>query len=102
MPRLSAYQLRLLAALSLVRVTIHCLQLVRFVGEAASTGPASTKRAGAANADLASEPSGKQMARAIRVMSAQSAKRLRRRARTLDVTMIVSSLLLRKIFPIVI
>jgi hypothetical protein len=48
------------------------------VGEAASPGPASTKRAGAADADLAPETSGEHMARALKVMSDKSAKRLGR------------------------
>ena len=74
MPRLLADQVRLL----LLRVTMHCLHVVRFVGEAASTAPASTKRAGAADADLAPETSGEHMARALKVMSDKSAKRLGR------------------------
>src|SRR5260370_1359599 len=69
---------RFLVGLSLMRVTMHCLQLVRFVGEAASTAPAGTKRAGAADTDLAPETSGEHMARALKVMSAKSAKRLGR------------------------
>src|SRR5258708_2560464 len=77
MPRLIANQVRFLVGLSLMMVTMHCLQLVRFVGEAASTAPASTKRAGAADADLAPETSGEHMARALKVMSAKSAKRIR-------------------------
>ena len=59
-------------------VTIHCMQLVRFVGEASSTAPASTKRAEAAEADLAPETSGVKMARALKVISAKSAKRIGR------------------------
>jgi hypothetical protein len=78
MPRLLANQVRLLLGLLLLTVTMHCLQVVRFVGEAASTGPASTKRAGAADADLAPETSGEHMARALKVMSDKSAKRLGR------------------------
>jgi hypothetical protein len=78
MPRLLANQVRLLLGLLLMTVTMHCLQVVRFVGEAASTGPASTKRAGAADADLAPETSGEHMARALKVMSDKSAKRLGR------------------------
>ena len=75
MPRLIADQVRLLVGLSFLTVTMHCPQLVRFVGEAASTAPASTKRAGAADADLALETSGQNMARALKVISAKSAKR---------------------------
>jgi hypothetical protein len=78
MPRLIANQVRFLVGLSLMRVTMHCLQLVRFVGEAASTAPANTKRAGAADADLAPETSGEHMVRALKVMSAKSAKRIGR------------------------
>lgn len=62
----------------MLRVTMHCRQVVRFVGEAASPGSASTKRAGAADADLAPQTSGEHMARALKVMSAKSAKRLGR------------------------
>jgi hypothetical protein len=78
MPRLIANQVRPLLGFSLMTVTMHCLQLVRFVGEAASTAPASTKRAGAADADLASKTSGEHMARALKVMSVKSAKRIGR------------------------
>ena len=55
-------------------VTVHCLQLVRSVGETASTASTSMKRAGAAVADLAPETSGEIMTRALKVMSAKSAK----------------------------
>src|SRR5712691_8137504 len=55
MPRLVANQVRRRLGLLLMTVTRHCLQLVRFVGETASTAPASTERAGAADADLAPE-----------------------------------------------
>jgi hypothetical protein len=92
MPRLLADQVRLLLGLLLLTVTMHCLHVVRFVGEAASTAPASTKRAGAADADLAPETSGEHMARALKVMSDKSAKRLGRCVRTLGGPMIVSSL----------
>ncbi len=78
MPWLIANQARLLVGLSLMTVTTHCLQLVRFVGEAASTASASTKRAGAADADLTPETSGEHMARALMVMSAKSAKHIGR------------------------
>ena len=78
MPRLVANQVRLRLGLLLMTVTMHCLQLVRFVGEAASTVPASTKCAGAADADLAPKTSGENMARALKVMSAKSAKRIGR------------------------
>ena len=78
MPLLLANQVRLPWRLVLLTVTMHCLQVVRFVGEATSPGPASTKRAGAADADLAPETSGKHMARALKVMSDKSAKRLGR------------------------
>jgi hypothetical protein len=78
MPLLLANQVMLPWRLVLLTVTMHCLQVVRFVGEATSPGPASTKRAGAADADLAPETSGKHMARALKVMSDKSAKRLRR------------------------
>ena len=78
MPRLVANQVRLRLGLLLMMVTMHCRQLVRFVGETASTTPASTKRAGAADADLAPETSGENMARALKVMSAKSAKRIGR------------------------
>ena len=74
MPRLVADQVRLLVGLSLMMVTMHCLQLVRFVGETASTVPANTKRAGAAAAALALDTSGEPMASALKVMSAKSAK----------------------------
>jgi hypothetical protein len=76
MPRLIANQVRLLVGLLLMTVTVHGLQLVRFVGEAASIAPASTKRAGAAEADLAPVTSGEHMARTLKVMSAKSAQRL--------------------------
>jgi hypothetical protein len=59
-------------------VTRHCLHVVRFVGETASPGPASTKRAGAADADLAPATSGEHRAKALKVMSDKSAKRLGR------------------------
>ena len=78
MPRLVANQVRLRLGLLLMTVTMHCLQLVRFVGETASTATACTKRAGAADADLAPETSGEHMARALKVMSDKSAKRLGR------------------------
>ena len=86
----------------MLRVTMHCLQVVRFVGEAASTAPASTKRAGAADAALAPEMSGEHMARALKVMSDKSAKRLGRCVRTLCGPMTVSSLLLCNMVPVVI
>ena len=78
MPLLLANQVRLPWRLVLLTVTMHCLQVVRFVGEAASPGPASTKRAGAADADLAPETSGKHMTRALKVTSDKSAKCLGR------------------------
>jgi hypothetical protein len=78
MPRLIANQVRLLVRLLLMTVTMHGLQLVRFVGEAASRAPASTKRAGAAEADLAPDTSGEHMARTLKVMSAKRAQRLER------------------------
>ena len=78
MPLLLANQVMLPWRLVLLTVTMHCLQVVRFVGEATSPGPASTKRAGAADADLAPETSGKHMARALKVTSDKSAKRLGR------------------------
>jgi hypothetical protein len=78
MPLLIANQVRLPWGLLLLRVTTHCLQVVRFVGEAASPRPASTKRAGAADADLAPETSSEHMARALKVMSDKNAKRLGR------------------------
>ena len=59
-------------------VTMHCPQAVRLAGEAASTGPAGMKRAGAADADLAPETSGEHMARTLKVMSAKRAQRLER------------------------
>lgn len=102
MPWLLADQVRLLVWLLLLRVTRHCLHGVRFVGEAASPGPASTKRAGAAVADLALETSGEHMARELKVMSDKSAKRLGRCVRILGGPMVVSSLLLRTIVPVVI
>jgi hypothetical protein len=85
----------------LLTVTLHCLHVLRFVGEAASTGPASTKRTGAADADLAPETSGEHRARALKAISDKSAKRLGRGVRTLGGPMIVSSLL-RDMFPTVI
>ncbi len=78
MPWLVANQVRLLLGFSLVRVTMHWLQLVRFVGETASTVPASTTRAGAADADFAVETSGEQMTRALKVMSEKSAMHIGR------------------------
>jgi hypothetical protein len=78
LPRLVANQVRLLLGLLLLTVTMHGLQLVRFVGETASAAPASTKRVGAADADRAPETSGQNMARALKVMSAKSAKRIGR------------------------
>lgn len=78
MPRLIANQVRLAWGLLLLTVTMHCLHVVRFVGAAASTVPACTKRAGAADADLAPETSGEHRARALKVMSDKSAKRLGR------------------------
>ena len=102
MPWLIANQVRLLVRLLLMTVTMHGLQLVRFVGEAASTAPASTKRPGVADIVFAPETSGEHMARALKVMSAKSAKRIGRRARTLFATMIVSSLLLYNMFPVII
>jgi hypothetical protein len=72
MPRLVADQVRLLVELLFMTVTVHCLQVVRFVGEAESTAPASTKRAGAADAGLVPKTSGEHMARALKVMSAKS------------------------------
>jgi len=78
MPLLVANQVRLRLGLLLMTVTMHCLQLVRFVGETASTAPASTKCAGAADADLAPETSGQNRTCALKVISAKSAKRSRR------------------------
>jgi hypothetical protein len=78
MPRLIADQIRPFVGLSFLTVTTHCPQLVRFAGEAVSTAPAITKRAGAADADLAPETSGENMARALKVMSAKSAKSIGR------------------------
>ena len=78
MPRLVANQVRLRLGLLFMTVTMHCLQLVRFVGETASTAPACTKRAGAADADLAPETSGENRARALKVMRAKSAKSIGR------------------------
>jgi hypothetical protein len=101
MPWLVANQVRLRLGLLLMTVTVHCWQLVRFVGETTSTAP-SAKRAGAADADLAPETSGENRARALKVMRAKSAKSIGRRARTLCDTMIVSSLLLRTMCPVVI
>jgi hypothetical protein len=77
MPRLVANQVRLRLGLLLMTVTMHCLQLVRFVGETTRTAP-NTKRAGAAGADLAPETSGENRARALKVMRAKSAKRIGR------------------------
>lgn len=74
MPWLFADQSRFLLGFLFIMVTIHCLQLVRFVGEASSTAPASTKRAGAAEAELAPETSGVKMASALKVISAKSVK----------------------------
>lgn len=104
MPRLIASQVRLLVGLWLLTMTMHCLQLVRFVGETASTAPASTKLPGVADADVvfAPETSGEHTARTLKVRSAKSAKRIGRRARTLFATMIVSSLLLYNMFPVII
>jgi hypothetical protein len=62
----------------LLTVTLHCLHVVRFVGEAASTAPASTKGAGAADAALAPETSGEHRARTLKGISDKSAKRLGR------------------------
>ena len=76
MPRLIANQVRLLVGLLLMMVTMHGLQLVRLVGAAASRAPASKKRAGAAEADLAPDTSGEHMARTLKVMSAKRAQRL--------------------------
>jgi hypothetical protein len=76
MPRLIADQVKLLVGLLLLTVTVHCLHVVRFVGEAASTVPASTKRAEAADAALAPETSGEHIAKALIGMSDKSAKRL--------------------------
>lgn len=101
MPRLVANQVKPRLGLLLMTVTVHCWQLVRFVGEMTSIAPTSTERAGAADADLAPETSGESMARALKVMRAKSAKSSGRRARTLCGTMIVSSLL-RKMCPVVI
>jgi hypothetical protein len=78
MPWLIADQVRLARGLLLLRVTMHCLQVVRFVGEAASTGPADMKCAGAADADLAPETSGEHMARTLKVMNDKNAKRIGR------------------------
>jgi hypothetical protein len=102
MPLLVANQVRLRLGLLLLTVTRHCLQVVRFVGETTSSVPAGKERAGAADADLAPESSGQNRARALEVMSAKSAKRSGRWARTLGGTMIVPSLLLRQISPVVI
>ncbi len=102
MPRLVANQVRLPWGLLLLTVTMHCLHVLRFVGETASTGPASTKGAEAADAALAPETSGAHRARALKAISDQSAKRLGRRVRTLGGPMSVSSLLLRTMFPAVI
>jgi hypothetical protein len=102
MPLLVANQVRLRLGLLLLTVTRHCLQVVRFVGETTSSAPAGKERAGAADADLAPESSGQNRARALEVMSAKSAKRSGRWARTLGGTMIVPSLLLRQISPVVI
>jgi hypothetical protein len=102
MPRLIAYQLRLPWELLLLTVTRHCLHVVRFVGEAASTVPVSTKGTGAAYAEFAPEKSGAHRARALKGMSDQSAKRLGRGVRTLGGPMSVSSLQLRPRFPAVI
>ena len=48
------------------------------VAFASGSNSTSTKRAGAADADLALETSGENMARALKVMSAKSAKRIGR------------------------
>jgi len=78
MPRLIANQLRFLSALLFITVTMHCLQLVRFVGEAATTASACTKCAGAAFADLAPETSSENMTRVLKVISAKNAKSIGR------------------------
>lgn len=78
MPRLIANQVRVRSALLFITVTIHCLQLVRFVGDTATTASAWTKRAGAADADLALETSSENMARVLKAMSAKSTKSIGR------------------------
>ena len=102
MPWLVANQVRPRLGLLLMTVTVHCRQLVRFVGETASIAPTSTERAGAAEADLAPETSGEKRATVLKVMRTKSTKSSGRRARRLCGTMIVSSLLLGKIYPVVI
>ena len=101
-PLLLADQVRLSWELLLLRVTMHCLHVVRFVGEATSPGPASTKRAGAADADRAPEMNSEHRARALKVMSDKSAKRVGRCVRLLCGPMFVSSLRLRSSVPVVI
>lgn len=78
MPRLFADQVRFLVGLLFIIETIHCLQLVRFVGEASITAPSSTKRAGAAEAALSWESNDENRARALKMMSVKSAKSIGR------------------------
>ncbi len=78
MPWLVENQNMLLLGFWLITVTVHWLQLVRFVGETASPVPTSTKRAGAADTDLAPETNGELMASALKVMSKKSAMHIGR------------------------
>lgn len=57
-----------------MRVTMHCLQVVRFVGETASVGAAS----GAADAEPAPKTSSENMATMCKEMSDKSTKSLER------------------------
>ena len=77
MPWLLADQLRLLVGLSLLTVTVHCLQVIRLVGETANTPPAGRGDAKAAPAALAPRTSGQNRANALKAMSTKSAQRLR-------------------------
>jgi hypothetical protein len=75
-PLLLADQVRLRLGLSLVTVTVHRPHPVRFEGETASAAPGGAKRAGTASAALALETNGEHMTSALKMMSAQSARRL--------------------------
>lgn len=57
-----------------MRVTMHCLQVVRFVGETASVGAA----AWAADAEAAPKTSGEHMATTCKEMSKKNTKSLER------------------------
>lgn len=81
-------------------VTVHCLQLVKLVGEASIIAPTST--VWAAEAALVPETSGAKIASTLNVISAKSAQSSRRCVRTLRGSIIVSSLLPRKMYLILI